>query len=145
MPQSESLSHASRDLANRMQAGGHTTGSVIVFVTLPSGRRYAFIGDVAWQLEGVRQLAEQPLPMRKLADTDAGQVRADLPQVAALADLMQVGRAHDVSAYDGFWGWPLRQPRRPSSPSVTRPNGVARPHDRRQKTGRRGRQLRSWT
>lgn len=83
-------------------AGGHTTGSVIVFVVLPGGRRYAFIGDVAWQLEGVRGPAERPLLMRKLADVDAGQVREDLLRVASLAGVMQVVPAHDVSGYDGI-------------------------------------------
>jgi glyoxylase-like metal-dependent hydrolase (beta-lactamase superfamily II) len=83
-------------------AGGHTTGSVIVFVTLPAGKRYAFIGDVAWQLEGVRQPAERPLLMRKLADVDPGQVRQDLLRVASLAGLMQVVPAHDLPAYEGI-------------------------------------------
>jgi N-acyl homoserine lactone hydrolase len=88
-------------------AGGHTTGSVIIFVALPGGRRYAFIGDVAWQLEGVRQPAERPLLMRKLADVDADQVREDLLRVAALAGLMQVVPAHDVRAYDGILRLPV--------------------------------------
>jgi len=83
-------------------AGGHTTGSVIVFVALPTGKRYAFIGDVAWQLDGVRKPAERPLLMRKLADVDAGQVRVDLLRVASLASVMQLVPAHDVSAYDGI-------------------------------------------
>jgi len=83
-------------------AGGHTTGSVIVFVTLPGGKRYAFIGDVAWQLEGVRRPAERPLLMRKLADVDPGQVRDDLLRVASLAGLMQVVPAHDLTAYEGI-------------------------------------------
>jgi len=83
-------------------AGGHTTGSVIVFVTLPTGKRYAFIGDVAWQIEGVRKPAERPRLMRMLADVNAGQVRADLLRVASLAGLLQVVPAHDVGAYDGI-------------------------------------------
>ena len=83
-------------------AGGHTTGSVIVFVALPTGKRYAFIGDVAWQLDGVRKPAERPLLMRKLADVDAGQVRVDLLRIASLASVMQLVPAHDVSAYDGI-------------------------------------------
>ncbi len=99
-------------------AGGHTTGSVIVFVTLPSGKRYAFIGDVAWQLEGVSKPAERPLLMRKLADVDAGQVREDLLQVASLARLMQVVPAHDVTAYDGIPMLPAR------SASSSRPGHV---------------------
>ena len=97
-------------------AGGHTTGSVIVFVTLPTGKRYAFIGDVAWQLDGVRKPAQRPLLMRKLADVDAGRVREDLLQVASLASLLQVVPAHDVSAYDGIPLLPA--PETPSSPSA---------------------------
>ena len=83
-------------------AGGHTTGSVIVFVAPPTGLRYAFIGDVTWQLEGITKPAERPLLMRKLADVDAGQVREDLLRVASLAGLMQVVPAHDVNAYAGI-------------------------------------------
>jgi glyoxylase-like metal-dependent hydrolase (beta-lactamase superfamily II) len=83
-------------------AGGHTPGSVIVFVTLPDGKRYAFIGDVAWQLEGVRLPSERPLLMRKLADVAPGQVREDLLRVASLAGAMQVVPAHDLTAYEGI-------------------------------------------
>lgn len=103
-------------------AGGHTTGSVVIFVTLPGGKRYAFIGDLTWQLEGVRQLAERPLLMRKLADTDPGQVRAGLLRVAALADLMQIVPAHDVRAYEGI----PRLSARPATPSASGPAGHPR-------------------
>jgi N-acyl homoserine lactone hydrolase len=96
-------------------AGGHTTGSVIVFVALPAGKRYAFIGDVAWQLEGVREPAQRPLLMRKLADVDARQVREDLLRVASLAGLMQVVPAHDVSAYDGIPMLPARSATSPGA------------------------------
>lgn len=41
-------------------AGGHTTGSVVVFVTVPSGKRFAFIGDIAWQYDGIRHRVERP-------------------------------------------------------------------------------------
>jgi glyoxylase-like metal-dependent hydrolase (beta-lactamase superfamily II) len=103
-------------------AGGHTTGSVIVFVTLPAGKRYAFIGDVAWQLEGIRKPAQRPLLMRKMADVDAGQVREDLLRVASLAGLMQVVPAHDVGAYDGI----PRLSARPTPSSASGPVGHAR-------------------
>jgi N-acyl homoserine lactone hydrolase len=96
-------------------AGGHTPGSVVVFVTLPAGRRYAFIGDLTWQLEGVQKLAERPLLMRKLADTDPGQVRQGLLRVASLAGLMQVVPAHDVGAYQGI----PRLSARPTSSAAT--------------------------
>jgi glyoxylase-like metal-dependent hydrolase (beta-lactamase superfamily II) len=83
-------------------AGGHTTGSVVVFVTVPSGHRYAFIGDLTWQLDGIRRRVERPLLMRKLADSDPGQVRQGLLHVIALAHLMQIVPAHDLNAYDGI-------------------------------------------
>jgi N-acyl homoserine lactone hydrolase len=89
-------------------AGGHTTGSAVVFVTVPSGRRYAFIGDLTWQLDGIRRRAERPLLMRKLADSDPGQVRQGLLRVIALAGLMQIVPAHDRNAYDGIPRLPAR-------------------------------------
>ena len=104
-------------------AGGHTTGSVVVFVTLPAGKRYAFIGDLTWQLEGVRRLAERPLLMRKLADSDPGQVRQGLLRVASLAGLMQIIPAHDLRAYEG-----IPQLSAPPTPSpASGPSGPARP------------------
>jgi N-acyl homoserine lactone hydrolase len=98
-------------------AGGHTTGSVIIFVTLPAGKRYAFIGDVTWQLDGVRRPAERPFMMRRLADVDPRLVRQDLLKVASLAGLMQVVPAHDVTAYEGI---PLLASRAPT-PGSARP------------------------
>jgi glyoxylase-like metal-dependent hydrolase (beta-lactamase superfamily II) len=59
-------------------AGGHTTGSVVVFVALPSGRRYAFIGDLTWQIDGIRDRVERPWLLRRLADGDPEQVRQGL-------------------------------------------------------------------
>jgi glyoxylase-like metal-dependent hydrolase (beta-lactamase superfamily II) len=103
-------------------AGGHTTGSVVVFVTMPTAKRYAFIGDLAWQLEGVRRPAERPLLMRKLADVNPGEVRKGLLRVTSLASLMQVVPAHDVTAYDGI----PRLSARPTSSSASEPAGHTR-------------------
>jgi N-acyl homoserine lactone hydrolase len=89
-------------------AGGHTTGSVVVFVTVPPGKRYAFIGDLTWQLDGVRRRVERPLLLRKLADSDPEQVRQGLLRVIALAGLMQIVPAHDRNAYDGIPRLPAR-------------------------------------
>jgi len=83
-------------------AGGHTPGSVVVFVTLPSGKRHAFIGDLTWQLDGIRRRVERPWLMRKLADSDPEQVRHGLLRLIALADLMQIVPAHDLAAYEGI-------------------------------------------
>nr|WP_276600390.1 MULTISPECIES: MBL fold metallo-hydrolase [unclassified Nannocystis] len=66
-------------------AFGHTPGSVIVFVTLPGERRYAFLGDLVWQLEGITERAERAWLLRVLADADAEGVRENLLRVAAIA------------------------------------------------------------
>ena len=83
-------------------AGGHTNGSVVVFVALPSGQRYAFIGDLTWQLDGITRGAERPWMMRRLADVDAAGVRDGLQRSIAVRDVMQVVPAHDLRAYDGI-------------------------------------------
>lgn len=89
-------------------AGGHTTGSVVVFVTVPSGKRYAFIGDLTWQLDGIRHRVERPWLLRRLADSDRTEVQRGLLRVIALADLMQIVPAHDRTAYDGIPHLPAR-------------------------------------
>lgn len=79
-------------------AGGHTPGSVIIFVTLPDGVRYAFIGDLTWQAEGVDLPAERPWVSRQLVDVDAQRVREQLVRLHQLQEVMpelQIVPAHD--------------------------------------------------
>jgi len=83
-------------------AAGHTSGSIIAFVTVPSGQRYAFIGDLTWQLDGVTGRLERPLLMRMLADSSAKQVREDLSRIIAVASRVQVVPAHDARGYAGI-------------------------------------------
>jgi N-acyl homoserine lactone hydrolase len=83
-------------------SGGHTPGSVIVFVTLPEGRRYAFIGDLAWQSEGVSLPAERPWISRTLVDVDQGRVREVVTHLhhlqQAIPDLL-ILPSHDRRAF----------------------------------------------
>ncbi len=83
-------------------ATGHTPGSIIAFLTLPTGKRYALIGDLTWQLDGIQARAERPLLLRLAADTDAGQVRENLLRMISLAGLVEIVPAHDVRAYAGI-------------------------------------------
>jgi len=83
-------------------AAGHTTGSVVVFVAVPSGERFAFIGDLTWQLDGITDRLPKPLMMRMLADSDTRQVRRDMERVIALRDRVQIVPAHDARGYDGI-------------------------------------------
>ncbi|WP_052452257.1 MBL fold metallo-hydrolase [Noviherbaspirillum autotrophicum] len=65
-------------------AAGHTPGSMIAFITLPSGARYALLGDLVWQAEGIDLPAERPWISRALADVDASAVRENIARVAAI-------------------------------------------------------------
>ena len=65
-------------------APGHTPGSVIIFITLPAGKRYAMIGDLAWQVEGVLELEERPFLQSKLGDDDRALVRESLQKMYAI-------------------------------------------------------------
>lgn len=90
-------------------AGGHTPGSVIVFVSLPDQRRYAFIGDIAWQLEGIERPAERPWPSRVLVDHNGADVREQLRHLAALHQRfpqLRLVPAHDLRAAESIPVWP---------------------------------------
>jgi glyoxylase-like metal-dependent hydrolase (beta-lactamase superfamily II) len=83
-------------------AAGHTPGSVIVFVALPDGRRYAFIGDLTWQLEGIIERRQRPWLMRRLADSDPASIQRDIDRIAAIASAVHVVPSHDRSSYAGI-------------------------------------------
>ncbi|GLY30785.1 MBL fold metallo-hydrolase [Kineosporia sp. NBRC 101731] len=91
-------------------AAGHTSGSVVVLVTLPSGSRYAFIGDLTWQMDGITRGAERPWLMRRLADVDPGTVRQGLRRSIALSRAFQIVPSHDVGAYDSIPPLPTHFP-----------------------------------
>lgn len=45
-----------------IKSAGHTPGSQMVYVALESGREYLLIGDVAWHMDGVRQVTGKAAP-----------------------------------------------------------------------------------
>lgn len=83
-------------------AAGHTPGSVIVFVTLPSRERYAFLGDLVWQREGITEREERPAIQRSLADSDPEAVRELILDLAAISQRfpeMTLVPAHDQRGF----------------------------------------------
>ncbi len=85
-------------------APGHTPGSVIVFVTLPTGARYAFVGDLVWQQEGITLREERPWLQRTLGDTDPSGVRDALLRMSAIAErfpAMTLVPAHEARGFAG--------------------------------------------
>ena len=88
---------------------GHTPGSTGLFVNLRSGKRFFFIGDLTWAIEGVRLPAERPWISRKLVDLDEEQVRRSIIKVHQLherrPDLIVVP-AHDRRIHDQIANFP---------------------------------------
>jgi glyoxylase-like metal-dependent hydrolase (beta-lactamase superfamily II) len=83
-------------------APGHTPGSVIVFLTLPTGQRYALVGDLVWQREGISEREERPWLQRTLADVDQQLVRENILHMAAIAARfpeISIVPAHDARAF----------------------------------------------
>ena len=81
---------------------GHTPGSVIIFVTLDNGTRYAFVGDLVWQLEGITQREERPWATRLGSDLDAEGTRRNLLHMIALKERMPeliIVPAHDMRGF----------------------------------------------
>lgn len=63
---------------------GHTPGHIAVFVTLPSGTRYVFVGDLVWMREGLTLPAERPLIARMLVDHNPAEVRDGIRHINIL-------------------------------------------------------------
>jgi glyoxylase-like metal-dependent hydrolase (beta-lactamase superfamily II) len=88
---------------------GHTPGSTGLFVNLHSGKRFFFIGDLTWAIEGVKLPAERPWVSRKLVDQDEEQVRRSIVKVHQLLerrpDLIIVP-AHDRRIHDQIANFP---------------------------------------
>ena len=84
-------------------APGHTPGSVIIFVTLDNGTRYAFVGDLVYQMEGITQREERSWLVRKMgADQDTVGNRENLLRLIALKERFPeliIVPAHDMRAF----------------------------------------------
>jgi glyoxylase-like metal-dependent hydrolase (beta-lactamase superfamily II) len=86
-------------------APGHTPGSVIIFVTLHDGTRYAFVGDLVWQIEGINERKERPWFTRTLVDRDAAGTRENLLHIIAIKKRMPdliIVPAHEMRAMAGL-------------------------------------------
>ena len=83
-------------------APGHTPGSVIVFLALPSGKRYALVGDLVWQREGIVAREEKPWLTRTAVDLDPAGVRTSMLRMAAIAarfPALIIVPAHDARGF----------------------------------------------
>lgn len=85
-------------------APGHTPGSIVAFINTPDGKRYALIGDTAWQGEGISLPAQKPI-LARWADEDAKGTWAMISRLhalkAAVPDLIIVP-AHDDRVFSAL-------------------------------------------
>jgi glyoxylase-like metal-dependent hydrolase (beta-lactamase superfamily II) len=90
-------------------APGHTPGSIVIFVTLPRNVRYALVGDLVWQREGLTRRVERPWLMRLLGDTDPEGTRQNLLKMVSVLQRipeMTIVPSHDQRAYAEMAGLP---------------------------------------
>ena len=83
-------------------APGHTPGSVIIFVTLSNGTRYAFVGDLVYQLDGMTLREERSWLVRRFSDLDAEGTREHLLHMIAIKKRMPeliIVPAHDLRTF----------------------------------------------
>ncbi len=86
-----------------LKAAGHSTGSQIIYVRKRDGQEFLFVGDIVWNMEGVRRLAARPrlvsmLFLQEDRDSVAQQIRAIHEFVAAHPDV-NVVVAHDAQQW----------------------------------------------
>lgn len=84
-------------------AAGHTPGSIIAFISPPDGKRYALVGDLVWQKEGIDLPAERPWLPRKMVDWDEQRVRKLIVHMHQLQQALPgliVVPAHDQRVWD---------------------------------------------
>ena len=89
-------------------APGHTPGSVVVFVSLPGGARYAFVGDLVWQLEGLQKREQRPWLESKALGEEPVAVHQSMLRLSAIATRypeITIVPAHDGRGYAGIPEW----------------------------------------
>src|SRR5262249_4840255 len=94
-------------------APGHTPGSVVVFVTLPGGARYAFVGDLVWQLEGFTQREERPWVTSKTMGEDPAPLRDSMLRMISIRARypeINIVPSHDARGYASIPEWPGAAP-----------------------------------
>jgi glyoxylase-like metal-dependent hydrolase (beta-lactamase superfamily II) len=89
-------------------APGHTPGSVVVFVTLPGDVRYAFVGDLVWQREGILEREERPWATSKTLNEDPVALRDSLLRMSAIVTRypqITIVPSHDARGYSSIPEW----------------------------------------
>ncbi len=82
------------------KAPGHSPGSQLIYVELANGRRFLFVGDIAWSKDNIRLQRGRPAIATLLMKEDRGAVAAQVKALAGLPDDVHVIVAHDPVALE---------------------------------------------
>ena len=88
---------------------GHTSGSTGLLLSLPNGSRYFFIGDTAWNLEGIRGPSPKFSVSSLIVDDDRAATWRALLKIRSLLDAnpqLIVVPAHDGALQDRLGYFP---------------------------------------
>jgi glyoxylase-like metal-dependent hydrolase (beta-lactamase superfamily II) len=92
---------------------GHTPGSVGLFLTTSTGKRYLFVGDAVWRRAALQTVRPKFWMMSAIVDNDAEATDAMLHQIAAVMNAnpdLAIVPAHDAEAHDEIGYFPDRTP-----------------------------------
>lgn len=82
-----------------VKAPGHTPGSQWVYVKLASGREFLLVGDLVWNMAGLRTGKQRPMPVSQLLKEDRGALQKQIDFVRHfMAAGVTVVTSHDDSA-----------------------------------------------
>ena len=83
-----------------IKAPGHTPGSQIIYVRLLSGQETLFIGDIVWNMEGLKGPRQKPAGISGELGEDRTSLQQELDWLAALT---RRGGIVLVNAHDDAW------------------------------------------
>jgi glyoxylase-like metal-dependent hydrolase (beta-lactamase superfamily II) len=88
---------------------GHTPGSVGVFVTVDSRRRYFLVGDAVWTAAALKEGRPKFWAARWLVDRDAPATQQVIDQIRAVVERdpsLTVIPSHDATVQDSLGYFP---------------------------------------
>ena len=80
------------------KAPGHSVGTQLVYVELADGKRFLFVGDIAWAADNISRKRGRPGIATLLMKEDRSAVAAQLEALAALPADVHLVIAHDPVA-----------------------------------------------
>lgn len=84
---------------------GHTPGSVGMYVSLPSGKKFLFVGDAVWKADAVAQRAPKMWISSRLVDADREQALQAVETLATIQEAtpgLVIVPAHDAAIHDAI-------------------------------------------